>query len=194
MTRFVKTLQALNLSVDIDRTLEQFSSLFAKWNERINLSAASSASELAAHIRDSLHVVPHLRTATRIIDVGAGGGFPVILAAICLPDTELVALEPTHKKHAFLRTAARELKLPNLEARAERVEDHAGRDYDAACSRATFDLPEWFACGLALVRNGGLVVGFEAVPRNDLPAATERHRYELDGKQRSIVLLRKTAT
>ncbi|MEJ7600152.1 MAG: 16S rRNA (guanine(527)-N(7))-methyltransferase RsmG [Kofleriaceae bacterium] len=192
MTHFVNILQVLDLPSEIGNRLEQFSTLFAKWNERINLSAASSPAELAEHIRDSLHVVSHLRAATRIVDVGSGGGFPIIIAALCLPDAELVALEPTHKKHAFLRTAARELKLANLEARAERVEDHAGHDYDAACSRATFDLPEWFERGLALVRDGGFVVGFEAVPRTDLPAMTERHPYELDGKQRSIVLVRKT--
>ena len=194
MTRFVKTLQALDLPVEIEQKLEQFSTLFAKWNERINLSAASSAAELGEHIRDSIHVVPHLRAAGRIIDVGSGGGFPVIIAALCLPDAELVALEPTHKKHAFLRTAARELGLTNLEARAERVDDHAGRDYDAACSRATFDLPEWLERGRALVREGGFVVGFEAVPRTDLPPTTERYPYQLDGKQRSIVLVRMTPT
>lgn len=198
MTRYVKLLDELGISTEsssrsqvLDK-LERFQTLFAKWNRSINLSAASSGDEVGEHIRDSLHVVPHLRDAGRVIDVGSGGGFPVLIAAICLPATSFVALEPVHKKHAFLRTAARELDLGNIEAFARRVEDHDERDYDAATSRATFDLVEWLQLGARLVRPGGLVIGFEAVPRDDLPAAFERHPYELDGKSRAIITVRRS--
>jgi 16S rRNA (guanine527-N7)-methyltransferase len=194
MTRLVKTLESLRIGAQFGETLQRFVALFLKWNERINLSSASTASEIEDHVRDSLHLVPHLNDAPRVIDVGSGGGFPVVIAAICLPSTHFVALEPVHKKHAFLRTAARELALVNLEAHAKRVEDHQGRDYDAATSRATFDLRDWFTTGLELVRVGGVVAGFEAILRTDLPPTIERHPYALDDKQRSIVLLRKTTT
>ena len=173
--------------------LAQFADLFAKWNERINLSAASSRDEIEEHIRDSLHVVPFLEGAASVIDVGSGGGFPVVIAAISLPATQFTAIEPVHKKHAFLRTAARELGLANLEARAIRIEDHDRSDYDAATSRATFDLREWLELGARLVRPGGSVLGFEAVPRDDLPQPFERHPYDLDGKRRSIVVVRRPA-
>src|SRR5690606_37659226 len=96
-----------------------------------------------------------------------------------------------HKKHAFLRTAARELGLINLEAFATRIEDHDRRDYDAACSRATFDLGDWLTLGLTFVRPGGFVVGFEAVERTDLPVPIERHPYELEDRTRSIVIARR---
>ena len=95
--------------------LQQLSStfldLFEKWNRSINLSAASTRTELQSHVEDSLHVVEHLRGAKRVLDVGSGGGFPVVVAAIALPDVSFTSLEPVHKKHAFLRTAARELAL-----------------------------------------------------------------------------------
>jgi 16S rRNA G527 N7-methylase RsmG len=92
-----------------------------------------------------------------------------------------------HKKHAFLRTAARELGLANLEAFARRYEDYPTHDYDAASSRATFDLREWLAIGQTFVRPGGLVFGFEAIERTDLPESTKRYSYALGGKQRAIV-------
>ena len=171
--------------------LSAFLDLFEKWNRSINLSAASTRAELTAHLIDSLHVVPHLRAAKRVLDVGSGGGFPVVVAAICLPAIAFTSLEPVHKKHAFLKTAARELELANLTALAERLEDHAVRDYDAAMSRATFDLRQWLEAGRERVVDSGIVLGFEAVRRDDLPATVERFPYTIDGKARTIVLLRR---
>ena len=173
------------------RTLTSFLDLFEKWNRSINLSAATTRVELEEHLEDSRHVLSHHGAATRVLDVGSGGGFPVVVAAICLPSTSFVALEPVHKKHAFLRTVARELPLSNFEPLAERLEDHPGRDYDVAMSRATFDLRDWLTNGLAYVRSGGIVLGFEAVPRTDLPPSTERSPYALRDKQRAIVLVRR---
>ena len=181
------------LEPDQIRKIEQFRDLLLKWNRKINLSAARSPEEIEEHIRDSLQVIPYLGDSARIVDVGAGGGFPVVVAAICLPSLSFTALEPIHKKHAFLRTAARELDLVNLEALAIRVEDHDVHDYDAALSRATFDLREWLLLGAGLVRPGGLVIGFEAIPRDDLPSPFERHPYVLDGKHRSIIITQRPA-
>jgi 16S rRNA (guanine527-N7)-methyltransferase len=196
VTRLATTLRDLGLPGALEDTLGHFTALFQKWNRSINLSAARSEADLLEHVVDSLHVVPYLQAlpaaAPRILDVGAGGGLPAVVAAICLPDAEITALEPVHKKHAFLRTAARELALPNLDPRAERLDDHALRDYDAAMSRATFDLREWLLLGLAAVRHGGTALGFEAVPRHDLPPGTRRHPYALDDKSRAIVVLQRT--
>ncbi|MBS1119713.1 MAG: methyltransferase GidB [Deltaproteobacteria bacterium] len=193
MTRYVIDLETQRISRDHSRKLELFQELFLKWNQSINLSGAKTGAEVDEHIRDSLHVVPYLPPAGRVLDVGSGGGFPVVVTAICLPDAQFTALEPVHKKHAFLRTAARELELLNLEAFAKRVEDYEDRDFDAVTSRATFDLADWLTLGLTLVRPGGLVIGFEAIQRDDLPESVQRFTYELGGKQRSIVTVHRPA-
>lgn len=189
MTQLVTTLDALDIPRERVGQLHRFADLFAKWNKRINLSGASSRDDIEDHVCDSLHVVPFLPTSGSVLDVGAGGGLPVVIAAICLPATQFTALEPIHKKHAFLRTVARELELVNLEAHARRIEDHPVRDYDVAMSRATFDLREWILRGLELVRVGGKVVGFEATERKDLPPPFERHVYELNDKRRRAIIV-----
>jgi 16S rRNA (guanine527-N7)-methyltransferase len=196
MTRLVTTASHLGLTTEISNKLNDFSLLLAKWNRSINLSGARTSDQLELHIVDCLHAIPHLRliaatgdTAPRILDVGAGGGLPSVVAALCLPDVHVTALEPIHKKSAFLRVAARELSLDNLIALTERLEAHGHRDYDAALSRATFDLREWLLLGQSYVRPNGLVLGFEAVPRTDLPEGTQRHTYSLEDKARSIVIL-----
>lgn len=201
MTSLAETLAALDLGASLQAPLAEFVRLFHKWNRRINLSAARSEPELCEHVDDCLHLVPHLlpivaRWHARpvpILDVGAGGGLPSIAIAICLPDVRVTALEPVHKKHAFLRTAARELALANFEPLAERLDAHARRDYAAAVSRATLDLRDWLHLGARHVQPGGIVFGFEAVIRDDLPPGTQRHPYDHLGRPRAIVSFRRDA-
>ncbi len=190
MTQLVTTLQHLSLPPALAQPLEHFVALFEKWNRSINLSAARTHDEITSQVADSLFVVPHLARlgVHRLLDVGAGGGLPSVIIALCRPDIEVTALEPVHKKHAFLRTAARELALSNLHPFATRLEDHRDRDYDAATSRATFDLLEWFTRARDFIRPGGSILGFEGVPRDDLPSTAERFPYDLDGKHRAIVI------
>ncbi len=175
----------------VNAQLDSFTHLFLKWNKSINLSAARTFAEVREHIDDSLHVLPLLVNAKKVLDVGSGGGFPVVIAALALPDVDFVSLEPVHKKHAFLRTAARELGLGNLEAHALRFDDHEVSDYDVAMSRATFDLKDWLAMGMTRVKVGGIAVGFEAVERTDLEGVT-RTEYELAGKRRALVVARRS--
>jgi len=95
---------------------DRFIGLFEKWNRSINLSAASTRAEIREHVVDSLEIVPFLVASrqpplapiARVLDVGSGGGFPVVVAAISCPQIHFVSLEPVHKKHAFLPTAARD--------------------------------------------------------------------------------------
>ena len=182
-----QALASFGLEPSLATPLAAFVTLFESWNQRINLSAARTRDAIDEHVIDSLAVVPHLGDARRVLDVGSGGGFPVIVAAICCPEIAFVALEPVHKKHAFLRTAARELALSNLEPLAQRLEDHPGRDYDLAMSRATFDLETWFMKAATYVRSGGAIVGFEGMPTS-LNLPTERFPYPLRDRTRSILI------
>jgi 16S rRNA (guanine527-N7)-methyltransferase len=178
----------------LEPKLEQLAALVAKWNRHINLSGASSRAEILEHIEDSRAVVAPLTGVQRVLDVGSGGGFPVAVAAILLPEVQFVALEPVHKKHAFLRTVAREL-APNLQALAERVEAHPVRDYDVAMSRATFELSRWLRLGLDYVRrDGGLVIGFEGARRDDLGPDVQRIEYLVADKRRALVMTHRGST
>ena len=189
MTRCAKYLKALGITGEVEKTLLHLRTLFSKWNTTINLSGAKTLDEIDEQIFDCLHVVPYLRSQSRVLDVGSGGGFPLVIAAICLPDVEFVGLEPVHKKHAFLRTAARTLGLANVECLAIRLEDYETAGYDTAMSRATFELDRWLALGATLIAPGGIVIGFEGSELSEHPQV-ERFSYELLGKRRAIIILR----
>jgi 16S rRNA (guanine527-N7)-methyltransferase len=182
------------LTPEQDAALVRYIELLLRWNARINLTAARSHDDAAQHVVDCLGVIPHLPTgAARLVDVGSGGGLPAVIIAIMCPELEVTAVEPTHKKHAFLRTAARELQLVNLSARAQRLGDLPDASWDVATSRATFALTDWLTSGLRLVVPGGLVLGLEGSDQTDLPAGAVRHPYPLADRTRAIISLRRPA-
>ena len=177
-----------NFSDKVDAYIE----LFLKWNRAINLSSARDQAAVAEHVADCFYLVAHIPTdATKVLDVGAGGGLPGVIIAIARPETAVLSLEPVNKKQAFLRTCARELKLPNYDAVPLRLEDHVASDYDVAVSRATWDISEWLDSGLLHVRQGGIVLGMEGTQSVQLDAATVRHTYDFLDKTRAIIVRRK---
>jgi 16S rRNA (guanine527-N7)-methyltransferase len=61
-----------------------------------------------------------------VVDVGAGAGFPGLVAAAVSPDTQVHLVESNRRRVAFLELAAREMGLGNVDVYALRAEE-AGR-------------------------------------------------------------------
>jgi 16S rRNA (guanine527-N7)-methyltransferase len=160
--------------------LAHYLALFLPWNARVNLSAARTAETVVdAHLADGVALLGQLpEGAATVVDVGAGAGFVGVTLAALRPSLHLVLLEPSAKRHAFLRAVARELPLTNLEPRAERLEDHLARSdrvaFDVAVSRATWAPSEWLVRAEPLVRAGGVILAFEGRRRIELLPGVER--------------------
>ena len=139
--------------------LEAFAALLRKWNAVQNLVSRETIGELwPRHIEDSLQLMKLLRPSDRdLIDLGSGGGFPAIPLAIASRGTErrFTLVEPIAKKASFLRTVARELKLP-ISVESRRAEQIDSREtFDAVTSRALGALPELLALGARFLRPEG---------------------------------------
>jgi 16S rRNA (guanine527-N7)-methyltransferase len=169
--------------------LTAFVRLFARWNQKINLSAARTEDEIAQHVVDCLALVRFLRESDSVIDVGSGGGLPGLIIAISMDKIVVDCVEPTHKKAAFLSTPSRELGL-TTEVHARRVDPAIDGGHAAAISRATFDLASWLVLGAQLVRPGGIVLGMEARDQLALGPHDERHPYTLGDRTRAIIIRR----
>lgn len=123
------------------------------------------------HIADSLAALdlPAVREATRIADLGSGGGFPGLVLAIALPDAEIALVESVGKKAAFLAEAAERLGLARVAAVPLRAEDWpAGLEWaDVVAARALAPLGVLVEYAAPLLREGGSLVAWKARPEED---------------------------
>jgi 16S rRNA (guanine527-N7)-methyltransferase len=64
-------------------TLDAFWSLLLSWNARINLTGARTPAELLGeHFPDALAMARLVPPNARVLDVGSGGGLPVLPFAV----------------------------------------------------------------------------------------------------------------
>jgi 16S rRNA (guanine527-N7)-methyltransferase len=155
----------LDLSARQLAMLDAYLSLLAKWNQTYNLTAVREEARMVSyHLLDSLTLVPHLNGGKRLLDVGSGGGMPGIPAAIARPDLQVVVLDANHKKTTFLRQAAIELKLPNVEVVTERAELYQPAEkFDRITSRAFSELAEFVKLTRHLLTADGQFVAMKGV-------------------------------
>jgi len=170
--------------------LTRFVELFIRWNERINLSAARTPEEVTLQVVDCLSLVPYMCGIGSLVDVGSGGGLPGLVLSIVLPELKVRSIEPVHKKAAFQSTACRELALVNVKVEPRRLDPEMDGGFDAAVSRATFDLLEWLTLAASLVNPGGMVLGMEGKEQRELPAGAERLPYDHGDRTRAIIRYR----
>src|SRR5450755_4843908 len=135
--------------------LSHYVALLDKWNRKQNLTAIRDPEQMVTHhLLDSLAVLAHLpgQERLRVLDMGSGGGLPGIPLAIAKQDWRVVLLDSNHKKAAFLRQAAIELKLANVEVCAVRVQDYEPHVlFDIVISRAFSDLATFATLGMCVV-------------------------------------------
>jgi 16S rRNA (guanine527-N7)-methyltransferase len=175
-------LRTLGIALDsaAQEKLLAYLALLAKWNRVYNLTAIREPERmLSHHVFDSLAVLPHLEGPS-IADVGSGAGFPGIPLALARPQWRVALIESSHKKTAFLRQAAIDLALPNIEIREERAEAVMPRGvYDTVIARAFSDLAEFVAAAAPLCKPGGALIAMKGVhPYEEIAALPEGSRVE----------------
>lgn len=139
--------------------LELFVTLFEKWSKTINLAAASTLPQVwERHVLDSIQLYALNPGPKAWLDLGSGGGFPGIVTAILLSDTDgghVDLVESNRKKAAFLRQALLETGARGA-VHPMRIED-AGRilrGYDAVSARALADLDGLLAYSMPWLADG----------------------------------------
>jgi len=138
--------------------------LLRKWNPVKNLVAASTLDDIwTRHIADSLQLLRHAPEARIWVDLGSGGGLPALVIAAALadmPGASVHCVESKLGKAAFLREAARQMRVP-VTVHADRIEAVIGRwptaiKPDVVTARALAALPNLLSLASPLLKTGAI--------------------------------------
>jgi 16S rRNA (guanine527-N7)-methyltransferase len=111
------------LSEEAIMRLGRYFELIQKWNPRLHLVAPCSPGEFATrHVLESLTLLRHLNESARVIDIGSGGGLPIIPCLIARPDLHGTLIEASAKKTVFLREALKEVAPDQAQVINQRFE------------------------------------------------------------------------
>ena len=159
----------------------------ARWQRRINLVAPSTLADAATrHVADSLQLMDVVPPGPLTwIDLGSGGGFPGLVAAIALrerPGSHVHLVEATAKKCAFLRHMIALTGAPATvhDMRIARFFE-TPRPADIVSARALAPLTDLVAMSAATLMGGALgVFPKGAGAAEELAAA--RRAYDIDAQ------------
>lgn len=202
--------------------------LFGKlYNIIVSLEETSKSMNLTAitdpegildmHILDSLFCACSVRRyagdKTRHADIGSGAGFPALVIAAALPESQVSAVDSTAKKCRYIERCAAEAEIDNISAFAGRAEElsAAGKSmresFDSVSARAVADLCILLELTSPFVRKGGYIFAMKgpkaaeeqsragnAVKELGLELVDEARTYTLlGGHTHSILIYRKIA-
>ncbi len=167
LTQFMQSLHKLDPLVS-----EQQLQLFLRyrqelieWNSRFNLTAITDPDEiLCKHFLDSVSLLAvYDKRQAKVLDIGAGAGFPGLPLKILRPQWQVVLLEATGKKVTFLRHMIETLELREIEAVQGRAEELAHQQayrasFDLVTARAVASLPILLEYAAPFCHVGGQII------------------------------------
>ncbi len=119
--------------------ISRFKAHLFKWNKVHNLTGVKNEAELDHFIYDALYPVSFLPQLKSALDIGTGAGFPGLILAMALPDTQITLVEPLKKRASFLQFIKADLGLKNVDVQDCRVEELEPFTVDMVTSRAVTD-------------------------------------------------------
>ncbi len=134
-----------------EKQLQQYQALknlYEEWNQKINVISRKDMEHFYEH-----HVLHSLAIATqfnfpdgcKVMDMGAGGGFPGIPLAIFFPEVHFHLVDSINKKLKVVEAVAAAIELKNVTVQHARAEDIKDKKFDVVVSRAVAPLKDlWF--------------------------------------------------
>ena len=151
--------------------IEQFKKyyeLLVEWNQKMNLTAITDQEGVyLKHFYDSLTIAFNFKfNNQKIIDVGAGAGFPSIPLKIVYPDLKVTIVDSLTKRITFLNHLFKELKLTDCQAISARAEEYAKdhrQEADIVMARAVARLNILDELCLPLVKVNGYFLALKGL-------------------------------
>ena len=143
--------------------------VFLNQNSKLNLISKNDEKFLwEKHIFDSLSIEkffekykPHFRSST-LLDIGTGGGFPSVPAALAYPEIEVYAIDSIRKKINAIENIKYELNIKNLHTICDRAEN-LKQKFDIITSRAVASLKIITEYAMPLLKKDGYFIAYKSI-------------------------------
>lgn len=163
------TSKAFNYYLENKDKFEKLYDLYEQYNSHTNISAIRNKEDvIQKHFIDSLEILEHIQISSeiKVLDLGSGGGFPVLPLALVLPEVEFTALDSTAKKTKFIQIVKEELDLKNLEILTGRAENFAHQElyrenFDFVLARAVAQLNILLELSSGFIKKKGLLFAYK---------------------------------
>lgn len=190
----------------MDKKYKAYTDYLLEVNSHTNLTTITDPSEIELkHFKDSLTVLDYIKEGDRVLDLGAGAGFPGIPLRI-EKDFDLTLIDSVNKKVNFMNEVIEILGLSNARAIHTRAEDFAKENreaFDVVVSRAVANMSTLSELCLPFVKVSGLFIALKG-PKADeeVKAAAnaleilggeviKMEELDLDGNERVNVIVKK---
>lgn len=140
----------------------------------------------------------------RVVDVGTGGGFPLLPLAMSLPEVSFVGIDSVRKKNLAVNEMIQTLGIQNAEVVWTRIEEYQGEKFDVLTARAVAYADKLLEWSYPLIKKGGAFLLMkenkleekdlllELLKKYHLQLEKEHHYQIFEGDiQRVIYVLRK---
>ena len=190
----------------MDKKYKDYTDYLLEVNSHTNLTTITDPSEIELkHFKDSLTVLDYIQEGDKVLDLGAGAGFPGIPLRI-EKDFDLTLIDSVNKKVNFMNEVIEILGLSNARAIHTRAEDFAKENreaFDVVVSRAVANMSTLSELCLPFVKVGGLFIALKG-PKADEEVKAAANALEilggevikmegldLDGNERVNVIVKK---
>lgn len=190
----------------MDKKYKAYTDYLLEVNSHTNLTTITDSSEIELkHFKDSLTVLDYIKEGDKVLDLGAGAGFPGIPLRI-EKDFDLTLIDSVNKKVNFMNEVIEILGLSNARAIHTRAEDFAKENreaFDVVVSRAVANMSTLSELCLPFVKVGGLFIALKG-PKADEEVKAAANALEilggevikmegldLDGNERVNVIVKK---
>ncbi len=146
----------------------KYYNLLIEGNKICNLTAITDEdSVVEKHFYDSIFPQKYFSLNAKVLDIGAGAGFPSIPLKLVRDDLSFTLLDSLNKRINFLNNTIQTLNLKNIEAIHGRAEDFAKlsdyrEKFDITTARAVANLKALSEYCLPFVRVGGQFIAYKS--------------------------------
>ena len=188
------------ISPDQEKRLHELCDAFLLENQKLNLSAFRTEENCwVGNVLDSVAVLDlDVLKVDSIVDIGTGGGFPLLPLALLKPETKFTGIDSTKKKIDAIGRICDAMDIQNVQLLSSRLED-IGRDptfreqFDIVTARAVAPLNILLEYASPLVKMGGHILCWKSMnidqelqdsllARAELSCQLEdKYKYELPG-------------